>query len=53
MPTLKAIHICNSLNANSTSRKLQNSMPLPTLSAERKSKHIPPTKCINHWAISG
>jgi len=39
--------------ANRTSQNLSKSMPLPTLSAERKIKPRQLTKCINHWAISG
>lgn len=38
MPTLKAIHICNSLHSHHTSQKLQKSMSFPTLASLRKEK---------------
>jgi hypothetical protein len=48
----KAIHICNS-HEPTLDQKLQKSMSCQRteIQTERR-KHIPPTKCINHWAIS-
>jgi len=35
-----------------TQPKIAKEYVLPPLQTKRKRKHIPPTKCISHWAIS-
>ena len=52
MPAHKAIHICNS-HEPTPNLKLQKSMSFLRSKRHRKRKHIPPTKCISHWAESG
>jgi len=44
MPTLKAIHICNSL-IPTLRQKLQKSMSLPTLQTKEKIKYENTTSC--------
>jgi hypothetical protein len=47
MPTLKAIHICNS-HQPTLRQKLQKSMSLPTLQTERKIKYENTTMYIKN-----
>ncbi len=48
----KAIHICNS-HEPTHDQKLQKSMSCHRIERQtERRKHIPPTKCINHWADS-
>ena len=60
MPTLKAIHICNSLNAN-TPPKIAKEYGLPTLTSvltekPRKTKQNAESLCttsaISNWGLS-
>ena len=51
MPTLKAIHICNSQQPP-LRQKLQKSMSLPTLQIERKIKYENTTMCISNSGLS-
>ena len=52
MPTLKAIHICNS-HQPTLQPKIAKEYVFANAESQGKIKYDRTTKCINHWAISG
>ncbi len=52
MPTLKAIHICNS-HQPTLQPKIAKEYAFAKADRRLKKKYDRTTMCINHWAISG